>query len=64
MQRHTKTFEAELGGQSKFFETEEVFINVLGKVTADELIAAILECARAVLSYIVTQSRTLFMLAK
>lgn len=59
MQRNTETFEAEFVSQSKFFEAEEVFINIFRKVTAHKLLAAIVEGTDAILSSAVTQSRTL-----
>jgi nucleoside permease NupC len=42
MQWHTRC-ESELDIETKLFETKEVFSNVLGEVTAHELLAAIIE---------------------
>lgn len=62
MQRHAETFETKLGRQTELFEAEEVFVNVFGKVTTNELIAAVLECARAICTHVFAQGGTLFKL--
>lgn len=50
--------DAKLFVQPEFFETEEVFPNVFGKITADELFATIIECASAICAGTPVKSRT------
>ena len=59
MQRHTEALEAKLVRQAEFTETEEIFVEVLGKVTADELLAAVVEGANAICSCVVAECRSL-----
>ena len=59
MQRHAERLEPKLFGQSKFFEAEKVFVNVLGKVTTDELLASIMEGTDAICTNTLSKGRTL-----
>ena len=59
VQRHAETLEAEFVCQTEFAEAEEVFIEVFGKVAADELLAAVVEGTDAVCACVVAKSRSL-----
>lgn len=48
MQGDRERLEPEFRGEAEFAEAEEIFVQVLGKVAADELLAAVLEGAGAV----------------
>ena len=48
VERHAEGLQAEFVCEAELFEAEEVFVNVFGKVAADELFAAVVECADAV----------------
>ena len=59
VQRHTKTLEAKFVRQTEFAKAEEVLVEVFGKVTADELFAAVVEGTDAVCACVVAKSRSL-----
>jgi hypothetical protein len=60
MQGHAETFQAELVGQTEFTEAEEVFVEVFGKVTTDELLASIVEGTDAVCASMIAKGRSLW----
>ena len=59
MQRHAETFQTKLVCQTELTEAEEVFVEVFGKVAADELLAAVVEGTDAVCARVVAKSRSL-----
>ena len=59
VQRHTETLEAEFVCQTEFAKAEEVFVEVFGKVTADELFAAVVEGTDTVCACVVAKGRSL-----
>jgi len=59
VQRHAETFKAELVCQTKFAKAKEVFLDVFGKVTTNELLAAVVEGTDAVCACVVAKGRSL-----
>ena len=59
MQGYAETFQAELVCQTEFTEAEEVFVQVFGKVSTDELLASIVEGADAVCACVIAKGRSL-----
>ena len=59
MQRHAETFQTKLVCQTELTEAEEVFVEVFGKVTTDELLTSIVEGADAVCTCVVAEGRSL-----
>ena len=56
---HTERSKAELLVETKLLETKEILVDVFGKITTDELLAAVVESTDAVCSGIGVESRTL-----
>ena len=59
MKWHTEVLQTELVRKAKLSETEEVFIEVFGEVSAHELLAAVVEGACAIRTCVIAQSRSL-----
>ena len=59
MQWDTEILEAELVGEPKFAETEEILVEVFGEVAANELFAAVVEGADAVCTGVVAEGGAL-----
>ncbi|KAG7106858.1 hypothetical protein HYQ44_013836 [Verticillium longisporum] len=58
MQGNRKHIESEFLIQAKRLEAEEVLAKILGKVSADELLAAVVESAHAILAGLLAERRT------
>jgi hypothetical protein len=63
MQWDAETLQTEFISQTKFFEAEEIFVDIGGKVTASELITAVIERTDTVCTNTVAQSGPLQRLA-
>ena len=59
MQGYAETVQAEFVSQTEFFEAKEVFAEVFGKVTTDELLASIVEGTDTVCTCVVTKGWSL-----
>jgi hypothetical protein len=59
VQRDAETFEPKLVCQTEFAKAEEVLLDVFGKVTTNELFAAIVESTDAVCACVVAKGRSL-----
>ena len=55
MKGYAEGFQSVFFGQTQFAEAEEVFVEVFGKVAADELFAAVVEGANAVCACVVAE---------
>lgn len=64
VERDAEGFEAEFVGEPEFAEAEEVFVEVFGKVAADELLAAVIEGADAVCACVVAEGGALLRLCE
>ena len=59
VERYAETLEAEFVCQTELAKAEEVFVEVFGKVAADELFAAVVEGTDAVCACVVAEGRSL-----
>lgn len=62
VQGHTETGEAEFLVETEFLEPEEIFANIFSKISADKLLAVVIECTRPIGTSIAIEGGSLFVL--
>jgi hypothetical protein len=59
VERHTKRLQPKFSSKTEFTKSEEVLVQIFGKVATDKLIAAIIERTHAVCTCVIAQSGSL-----